>query len=329
MAPIKFLPNAGEDCLSSQLELHCGGVAANCAISLARWGVPVRLLGAVGRDAFAEVVLRILRAQGVDVSHVQRRERALTGIMYIVVTADGERTFFGSRGASGMVKPPANHTGCLRGAQAAHFVGYNFLTSATASTAEYLLRAMQKIGGATSLDVGSAPSLEIPRRILQVSRKVDILFVSLDEARALTGARSADGAFEALQRAGAREVIVKLGSRGCLIHEAGRLHRVPSLPVATVDTTGAGDAFVGAYLQARWRGWPASEAALLANAAGAAAAAVVGAGEMMPGADRILALLRRARLDRQWDPVRRKVVDRLNLKVKSRRTPSPGGSSAS
>jgi len=146
---------------------------------------------------------------------------------------------------------------------------------------------------------------------------VDILFVSLEEACAITGVRSEQAAFDALRRAGAREVILKLGERGCLILDAGKLQQVPAFVVPAVDTTGAGDAFVAAYLQARWGGWPGVEAALLANAAGAAAASVVGAGEMVPRVRDILALLRRARLDQRWDQVRRRIVSRVSAQLKS------------
>jgi len=328
LAPIQALPNAGEDCLSPRLELHCGGVAANCAVSLARWGVPVRLLGAVGHDGFADIVLRILRTQGVDVSQVQRTKKALTGIMYIAVTPDGERTFFGSRGA-GEVVQPRKEAVWLRSVRAAHFAGYNFLSPSTAKTAEYLLNSIRKVGGTTSLDVGSAPSLEVPGKILQVSRKVDILFVSVDEARAITGTRTEQAAFDALRRAGAREVVLKLGERGCLIFESGKLRQIPAFSVSVIDTTGAGDAFVAAYLQARWRGWSVMEAALVANAAGAAAASVVGAGERMPRVRDILRLIRRARLGQDWDPIRQQVVMRLSRELRESRPNSRGGSSAS
>src|SRR5207245_3771272 len=97
-------------------------------------------------------------------------------------------------------------------------------------------------------------------------------------AAVLTGQRNASKSFLQFQRAGAKEIVMKLGKRGCLISDGGILREIPSFDVRAVDSTGAGDAFTAVFLQARLRGWSTLEAALAANAAGAAAACRVGAG---------------------------------------------------
>jgi len=78
-----------------------------------------------------------------------------------------------------------------------------------------------------------------------------------------------------------------------------------------VDSTGAGDAFAAAFLQARLRGWSTAEGAIVANAAGALAATVVGAGETLPGMREVAALLRARRLKGKWDAARSRVLARL------------------
>lgn len=315
LARVEKFPRPGDDCLAPELDVQCGGVAANCAVALARWDLPVRLLGCVGRDAFGNYLLRALEGSGVDVRWVQRTDRARTGIMYTNITPDGQRTFFGSRAANGLVERLANGCGFFDGAGAAHLVGYNFLDAPTAGAAEQILETVHARGDWVSLDIGMAPSARIPEKILQVTRRVDILFVSLDEAEALVGARDPEAAFAALERAGARDVVLKLGKRGCLVAENGERRIVPSFSVRAVDSTGAGDAFVAAFLQARLRGWTKIEAALAANAAGAAAACVVGAGENLPGAGAVGALLREQRLEGAWDAVRARVLEKIERKI--------------
>src|SRR5262249_3238333 len=155
-----------------------------------------------------------------------------------------------------------------------------------------LLRVVRANGGWVSLDVGMEPSQRIPGKILRVLRQVDLLFVSNEEATALTGRRNAHDAFRALQRAGAREIVMTLGKPGGLIAQDGALQNVAAFPVRVVDSTGAGDGFTAAYLQARLRGWPNLQSALLANAAGAVAASVVGAGDNAPSVNAIRGLLR-------------------------------------
>ena len=310
---VKAWPQPGDDCLAPRLEMHCGGVAANCAFALARWGMWPRLLGCVGRDNFGEYLLHMLRRARVDVRWVQRSAKAMTGLLYVNVTPDGQRTFFGSRAANGLVRRVAQGSAFYRGAAGAHVVGYNFLNPAAEKAARQLMRTIRARGGWIALDVGALPSQQIPRKILQLCRNVDILFVNQDEAAALTGIRDPRKAFARLQKTGARQVVMKLGKRGCLLVEDATLLEVPSCVVRAVDSTGAGDAFVAAFLQGRMRGWPLAESALAANAAGALAASVVGAGANLPGAREVAALLRHERYGGKWDAVRRNILERLRI----------------
>jgi sugar/nucleoside kinase (ribokinase family) len=128
---------------------------------------------------------------------------------------------------------------------------------------------------------------------------------------AVTGKSGNEEVLAALRTSGAREMIVKLGTDGCLIVETDAWCSVPPFTVSAKDTTGAGDAFAAAYLRARLRGWPAKEVALLANAAGAAAAVVIGAGENMPGPDAVLRLLNGARFHGEMERVRQRVLSSL------------------
>src|SRR5271170_2158295 len=222
MGRVKAWPRPGEDCLSQKLEIRCGGVGANCALGLARWGAAPGLLGCVGRDIFGDYVLKVLRESHVDVRRVQRTRAAMTGIFYINVTPDGERTFFGGRGANALLRQPHRRTALSGGTAAAHIAGHSFLDPGPAQAAKLLIKAVHTRGGWVSLDVGMEPSKAIPRKILQIARRVDILLVSLDEAAALTGTRDPFQAYAALRKTGAREVVLKVGSRGCLISENGR-----------------------------------------------------------------------------------------------------------
>jgi ribokinase len=322
MGRVKAWPEPGEDCLAQQLEIRCGGVGANCALGLARWGTPSRLMGCVGQDIFSDYILKILKERNVNTRWVQRTSAATTGMFYINVTRDGERTFFGGRGANAQLRVSPHSAALSSGAAAAHIAGHSFLDRAPEQAAKRLIKAIHARGGWVSLDVGMEPSKAIPQKILQITRGVDILLVSLDEAAALTGTRDPFRAFESLRKAGAREVVLKVGRRGCLIREAGRPVLVPSFSVRTVDSTGAGDAFVAAFLQARLRGWPTIEGALAANAAGALATTVVGAGQNLPGQREVAALLSAQRLKGKWDEARKRALARLRYGRSFRRRSS-------
>ncbi len=316
IARVKSWPKPGEESLAERVELHCGGVGANCALALRRWGISAKLIGCVGKDDFGSALLKTLAENGVDVRCIQRTGKAMTGLLYINVTPDGQRTFFGSRGANCLVRRQGRGSALgsvlWKRATAASLMGYSFLDPGPALAAKQILRAVQARGGWVSLDVGMEPSSKIPRQILRVAKQVDLLFVSSEEAAALTGRRDPGESLGKLREAGARDVVMKLGKRGCLILEEGVVRHVPSFAVSAVDSTGAGDAFTAAFLQARLRGWPVGEAALAANAAGAAAASVVGAGDKSPTLRQIKRLLRAPRLKEPWDAVRLRVLRRLS-----------------
>ena len=304
-------PVPGGEGLCPQLELNCGGVGANCALAIAPWGIQVRLLGCVGRDRFGDLLLDTLRRTGLDVRWVQRCARSLTGLLYINVTPDGQRTFFGSRGANQFMDPTQVPASSMVSCTAAHLVGYSFLNPGPEKMARQILRHFHSHGKWVSLDVGMEPCKRIREKILRLLPQVDLLFVSSEEGAVLTGENNARKAFAQLQRAGAKEIVMKLGKRGCLISEGEVPREIPSFAVRAVDSTGAGDAFTAVFLQARLRGWPAVEAALAANAAGAAAACRVGAGTALSDVAGTLRLLRKTGKTGTWEKTRLQVLRRV------------------
>src|SRR5689334_3089698 len=259
-------PVPGGEALCPRLELHCGGVGANCALAIAPWGINVRLLGCVGEDRFGDILLNTLRKTGVDIGSVERSSRSLTGLLYINVTPDGQRTFFGSRGANQFMDPTQVPDSLLLSTTAAHLFGYSLLNAGPEKMARRILRRFRSQGKWVSLDVGMEPCNRVPQKILRLLPQVDLLFVSGEEAAVLTGQGNARKSFLEFQRAGAKEIVMKLGKRGCLVSHGGILHEIPSFAVRVVDSTGAGDAFAAALLQARLRVWSALDAALPADA---------------------------------------------------------------
>ena len=297
-------PQPGDDCLASHLEMHLGGVAANCALALSRWGFEPRLVGCVGQDEFGNFLRRSLRKHDLDVQWIQTTTAAMTGLVYINVTPDGQRTFFGSRGANMIVRKPQRPHVLFHRTAALHLAGYNFLTPVIEATARYLLKFLRERGALVSLDVGPEPSRLIPRKILHLASQVDILFANRAESFSLTQERDPRNALRSLLNAGAKDAVLKLGKEGCLIFDEGAVKEVPPFPVNAVDSTGAGDAFVAAFLQARLREWSQPEAALVANAAGAAATKILGAGENLPHLREVVRVLENPLSDRDWDAVR-------------------------
>ena len=128
-------PGKGEDALAHSTEFHCGGSAANTAMALARMGLGVVLISRVGPDSLALKALNSLDEAGVIPSGLQRDPAAPTGLMYVVVTPDGERTILGHRGANVLTDPAQVREEEIRNARLFHLSGYALLADPQRSAA--------------------------------------------------------------------------------------------------------------------------------------------------------------------------------------------------
>ncbi|MEU7032232.1 PfkB family carbohydrate kinase [Streptomyces sp. NPDC046237] len=254
-----------------------GGAGANAACWAARsGGAPVSLLGRVGTDD-AVWHDRALRRAGVRPMLVPDSEAGPATVISLV-DASAERTFLTDSGAALRISPADWSDAFLDGMARLHLSGYLFFAESSHAAA---LRAM---GGArearipVSVDpasVGFLKQLGV-ERFLEAVRGVEVLFPNADEALLLTGCAEPEEAAMTLSRAFPL-VAVTLGAEGALVAEAGAVtSRVAAPEVAPVDSTGAGDAFAGAFLAALLAGADTREAAAAGCRAGAEAVTVVG-----------------------------------------------------
>jgi ribokinase len=288
-------PDKGQDALACSTEFHCGGSAANTAIALARMGLDVVLISRVGPDSLALKALNSLSEAGVTPTGLQRDPAAMTGLMYVVVTPDGERTILGHRGANALTDPDQVREEDIRGARLFHLSGYALLAESQRSAALLALEMACRHGLLVTLDPGMTVSEAALDEIRALLPAIDILLPNLPEAQGLTGAESAEDCFRLLLAAGVETVALKLGKDGCLIGGAeGHVH-VPAFPVEARDSTGAGDFYSAGMIAGVLGGLDWRSAAVLGNAMGAMAAARVGAGTSVPRAREVLALLRDSR----------------------------------
>lgn len=280
-----------------------GGKGSNQAVACARAGGATAFVGALGRDAFGREAVRFLRAEGIA---TRIAEKSLpTGNAAILVNRAGQNQIVVALGANGALRPADVPSVLLRGARVV--VCQHEIALATNAA---VLRQARRLGAITVLN----PAPMRPDFDPAILAHVDVLIPNETEFDAITarlpacvaarrklGAaararRPSPAVLQALCRAvGVPTVILTLGSRGCFVSrpEGGQL--LPAHAVRAVDTTGAGDAFVGA-LAAALAAEPEDfmAAARFANAAAAVSVTRPGAAPAMPRRAEILAQLRRA-----------------------------------
>ncbi|WP_369257734.1 carbohydrate kinase family protein [Streptomyces sp. R35] len=256
-----------------------GGAGANVACWAAHRGcADVRLLGRVGAEAAAWHE-RELATCGVRPLLVVDPEAPTGTVICLVDTgASAERTFLTDSGASLRLEPDDWSPALLDGVARLHLSGYLFFSEPSRALVSVALESARARGVPVSLDPASAGFLtELGvDRFLELAEGVDILLPSRDEAYLLTGLPDPADAAAKLSRH-VPLVVAKQGVDGALVARSGTVRaRVPAVPATPRDTTGAGDAFTGAFLAALLAGAEAEEAAAEGCGAGAMAVERIG-----------------------------------------------------
>jgi ribokinase len=270
---VQRLPAWGETALGTDFATFDGGKGGNQAVAAARLGAQVAFAGAVGNDAFGAALVLGLQREGIATDHVVR-VAAATGCALIHVGPDGDNAITVLPGANQSAPPPPVAW------PAAWQLLMLQLELPLATVLAWATAARR--GGATVL-LNAAPMSPLSDELLQ---QIDGLVVNEIELRQLVGpCISLDRAVEAAARRGPSAVIVTLGADGYLARVDGQVLRGPGHAVTVVDSTGAGDCFVGALAAGLWQQRSWAEALRRANAAAALSCTQPGARGGMPCAD--------------------------------------------
>lgn len=268
--------------------LGFGGDTLNTAVYLARLGVGVEYLTALGRDAFSDQLRAAWAGEGVGTALVLTDPARLPGIYAIRNRADGERHFDYWRQASAarqLFALPGIDAALAAAARARLLylsgITLSLFDAAAQARLGRVAAAVRAGGGTVAFDpnyraAGWASAAAARAAIAAFARHVTVALPTLTDEALLHGDADAAATLVRWRQAGAEDVVVKLGAAGCLTADGP----VTARAVAAIDTTGAGDAFNAAYLAARRQGSSAHEAGDRANRL---AAVVVGhAGAIIP-----------------------------------------------
>lgn len=260
--PLRAVDGDNTQPRSETPQLHGGGTGGNSAAALARLGVPVGFIGAVGDDAYGRWSADDLLKEGVDTRYLQFVDQAFTSIVLAVIRPDGERELFvwpDSGGAHTRLSPEMISPKMFISADWLHTTG---LCLGEEPVRSAMLKAMQlakKAGVGVSLDLNlrleSWGLNETRRKVFdQAISLSDVVFGSgSDEILPYTGLDSIQEGAEMLS-AGGRTVIARLGPEGALTITPDEVFYCPAFEVDVVDTLGAGDAFNGGFICAQLEG---------------------------------------------------------------------------
>ena len=283
VARVAKAPDAGETVTGSTFAIFGGGKGANQAIGAARSGAPTAMLGALGDDDFGRQRRADLDAEGIDTESVARSTTAASGVALIVVEEQtGQNRISYVPGATMTLAPEQARATVDR-------VKPQVVLTTLEPPPEMLdalLDASKQHGAtivlnATPEAIGAKPLLD----------RVDVLVVNETEAEDLLGhavsAGNGEEAARSLAELGPETVVVTLGATGAIVAHGGQTASLPAPSVDVVDTTGAGDAFCGAFAADLARGVDPFIAARTGVVAGSLATTIPGAYPGIPRHDAI------------------------------------------
>ena len=292
-------PRIGETVAGTAVLYFPGGKGANQAVAAAKLGAATTLIGRLGKDAFGDELKAFLAAEGIDLSFVQQTSQAHTGTAIITV-ANADNTIVVIPGANALVSAADVEAPVLAKGDIA--VG-QFEIPLPAISA-FFKRA--RAAGATTI-LNPAPAIEFSRELLDL---VDILILNETELGFLTKTELRDTddyprfieAARSLQINKDKTICVTLGKRGVLALVNGQPLVIDGRAVKAVDTTGAGDCFVGAVAAQLAGGKPIHDALHYANMAASICVQRMGAAPSMPTAAEVEAILSTSRPGERRDP---------------------------
>lgn len=284
------MPAPGETIAGSGFQTIPGGKGANQAVAAARMGAEVHFIGSVGSDDFGRRLREGLAADGIDLTHLAVVEDESTGVAMIILDAAGQNSIVLSPGANGRVTPEQIEA-CGDTIARARMLVCQLETPIPAVTRAVDIAYDKRV----PVILNPAPAVPLDRSLLA---KISYLIPNETEASLLSGVQVVDAetagvAAHRLIDDGVEEVLITLGDRGVMYAlEDGVVSSAPAIRVPVVDTTGAGDTFVGTLAVELASARPIREAIQTAQAAAALKVTKLGAQTSIPRRDEVMQFIR-------------------------------------
>ncbi|WP_010280975.1 ribokinase [Bacillus timonensis] len=283
-------PLPGETMKGLKTEFNPGGKGANQAVSASRAGGEVTMVCALGNDSFSSELLETLKNEGISSDFIVTKPSS-SGLAFITVDGNGENSIILEEGANGLLhKDDIKNILPVVSKKADLILLQNEIPWETTT---YVLEQADKLG--VPVYFNPAPAVQVPNDVLA---KLGGLFVNETETEMITGIHvsnpdSAEKAADLLLEKGVKEVIITLGSQGSYFkNNNGVRIFTPAFTVQTIDTTAAGDTFIGAYLVAKSSGSTIEDSLTFATAASALTVSKEGALKSIPTKKEVLEFLK-------------------------------------
>jgi sugar/nucleoside kinase (ribokinase family) len=268
VGPIDKLPGFGQIFSVERMKPVLGGNPSNMASGLGKMGVHVKVIGVIGQDMFGDFILERLRACGVDVSGIRRSADAQTPTTIGFVNMEGDRGFLHCFGTHALITEEDYDLSEYSAPTVFYMGGIEILPRMRGKPAGRIMEQAKKRGLTTVMDIAYDPLGEWLPVIEPSLPLADILFLGMAEAKIYAATEEPLEILKFFSKYGNDKILLKMGERGCLAYEEGRVYRIGVPEVQVKDTMGAGDNFVAGYLAGMVKGFSSEDCVKLGVAAG-------------------------------------------------------------
>lgn len=281
---------------AGRMEIHAGGVTANNLTQVARLGASAGWLGLIGDDENGRIIQQAFTEDGMDMSGVEVVKGERSALTWIPVNSDGERSIYMFPNVTGKLSPfQVKNRFAANIRNAKHF--HTEASQLPILPIKEGIRIAKDAGVQVFLDLDVTPrffaqmNLGTQEELCGALKLVDVLKLCKAAAREMTGEVDARRIADRLLDIGPKVVALSQGEEGCFLASREEKVQVPAFRVNVVDTTGAGDAFMGGLSYGLLQGWDFQRVGLFANACAALCCTKVGA-RVMSHRDEVLAFIK-------------------------------------
>ncbi|MGA2762246.1 MAG: sugar kinase [Spirochaetia bacterium] len=276
--PVERIPEGQSVDLLKEIRITVAGTAAGTSVDLAKLGIDVVAMGAVGNDELGSFLISTMSKYGIDVSCIIRKNGIQTSATMLPIRPNGERPALHVTGANGEFTIEDVDFNALSNAKVLHFGGTSLLPKIDGEPTKKILQFAKEKGLITTFDLVAIKRPDLLDLIAPCLPYVDFFMPGLEEAEMMTGMKKRKDIIRFFLDRGAKTTVFKMGARGssiaCLRNGSIEEIQIPIYKTTLVDTTGCGDAYCAGFIAGLLMGFDMQKRGLL----GAAAAALVASG---------------------------------------------------
>ncbi len=266
---VNSFPPKGQAVSIDNFPMSVGGCGANTSIALTKLGAKVSLIGNIGDDFFGKFICDSLKKENLTCNLISTLKNKSTSLSILFLNKSGERSYFHSSGANEEINLSARSLKRIFSSKIFHIGGAMLLPGFDGKPMAKILRQVKKNNVVTSVDLGWDISNKWMEKLKYSLKYIDILFANELEIKALTQKKAIESAVNFLHKRGPKIILIKLGSKGAFLSKGLLQFYIPAIKAKAIDTTGAGDNFVGGFLFGLLNSWSLIDCVKLGNTLGA------------------------------------------------------------